>query len=139
MNYSAELYRIMEDEMGEVGRFVLEKQCKDLNIDPTRIEPHNLPRLQRILSGIMSRFGDEKARRVTMAIGNLKAIHRGENDIECPNCHKFMPPEALECNECGKELGEDDTGPKLFADRTEGSGKATVEIVDVSGSSLRRK
>jgi hypothetical protein len=141
MNYSAQLYRIMEDEMGEVGRFVLEKQCKNLNIDPNRIEPHNLPRLSRILSGIMSRFGDEKARRITMAIGNLRSMHRGENDIECPNCHKYTPSDAVVCGHCGTKLSEDETSPRLFADGTQDAEKvqSDIEVVDISSGGLKRK
>jgi hypothetical protein len=130
----------MEDEMGEVGRFVLEKQCKNLNIDPDNIGPNNLPRLSRILSGIMSRFGDEKGRRVSMAISHLRSTERGENDIECPDCHKFIPANSKTCDHCGTSLEEDESVPKLFSEETQDAEKvqSDIEVVDLSSGGLKR-
>ena len=59
---SEELVNIMISELGDMGKFVLKKQCKDLNIDSNNIQPSDLPRLADGLSGSMRLFGTEKAR-----------------------------------------------------------------------------
>jgi DNA-directed RNA polymerase subunit RPC12/RpoP len=137
MNFSSHLYRIMEDELGDVGKFVLEKQCKDLNIDPQSIEGDSLPRLSRILSGIMSRFGDEKARRVMMSINNLRASEQTHENIECPKCGTMLPSTTIMCDNCGATLEEDEDAPKLFSKDSEADRRG-VEIVDVSVKAPRR-
>lgn len=76
----------MDREFGNVGRLVLEKQCRDLDINSNFIEPKDLARLARILSGLVSRFGNDRARRVLIEINNLivedNEVEEKESDEE---------------------------------------------------------
>ena len=82
MNYSAQVYQLMDREFGEVCRFILEKQCQDISLNPNRIEGKDLPRLSRILSGRVSKFGEERARRLGMELNNLRAAELESEDLE---------------------------------------------------------
>ncbi len=133
----------MESEFGDVGRYVLEKQCRDLNIDPRYIEGGNLPRLSRIFSGLMSRFGDDKARRISIAINNLRAqeIEKEEpQENTCPECATPVLVGSEKCNRCGATLIKEDTAPKLFSQETYGSksAKGGLNIVDVSQKAAKK-
>jgi len=137
MNYSEQLYILVERELGEVGRYVLEKQCKDLNIDPQNIEAQSLPRLSRIFFGLMSRFGDDKAKRISMAINNLKVEEAEDEELKefvCPLCNTLASADDNSCRKCGAKFGEDEGAPKLFSEGTERTGRAKngLTIVDVS-------
>ena len=71
---SRKIYEIMAREMGHLGKFIVEKQCKDLNIDPDNIEEKDLPRVSEALKAVMSSFaGEEKAKKIAMEIKRLKA------------------------------------------------------------------
>lgn len=137
MNYSEQLYILVERELGEVGRYVLEKQCRDLNIDPSNIEKESLPRLSRIFFGLMSRFGDDKAKRISVAINSLRAGEPEEEEPKefvCPLCDTPASADDNLCRNCGAKFGEDEGTPKLFSEdagRT-GRGKNELTIVDVS-------
>ena len=138
MNYSDRIYRILETELGDVGRFVLEKQCQDLNINPHKITPENLPRLSRILSGVMSRFGEDKARRVSMAINNLRACEVEEEVEEetgtCPKCKAPVQKGLKHCHSCGQKVSEQEAFLKLFSDQGASLEKkqGNIAITDIS-------
>lgn len=101
----------MEREFGNVGRFVLEKHCRNLGIDPTMIEPHDLPRLARILSGLVSRFGAGRAKQVYVEINNLGATDADKD----------------------KTVHDEDSIPKLFSrDELEQKILRDLQIKDVS-------
>lgn len=146
MNYSAQLYRLMEEELGDVGRHVLEKQCKDLNINPDNIEGKNLPRLSRILSGIMSRFGADKAKRLSTAINALRAAELEEEveetqDLICPRCRNPELPHAETCSRCGAQLEEEEAAPKLFSEGAYSDEKSRTDlaVTDISARLTKRK
>ena len=59
---SKELIKIMESELGEMGPFVVKKQCNKLDIDPENITVKDIPPLSKALSESMKMFGYDKAR-----------------------------------------------------------------------------
>ena len=71
---SRKIYEIMAREMGHLGKFIVEKQCKDLGIDPDNIQESDLPRVSNALRDVMNSFaGEEKAKKISMEIKRLKA------------------------------------------------------------------
>lgn len=144
MNYSEQLYALMERELGSVGKHVLEKQCRDLNIDPRNIEGSNLPRLSRILSGLMSRFGADKSKKVSLAISNLRLAEMEEDQEEakfvCPRCKRPESPYAKKCSRCGTEFEEAESMPRLFKEESyEVGGKQTgPTVVDISARATKK-
>ena len=71
---SRKIYEIMAREMGHLGKFIVEKQCKDLNIDPDNIQESDLPRISEALKNVMASFaGEEKAKKIAMEIKRLKS------------------------------------------------------------------
>jgi ribosomal protein L40E len=132
----------METELGEVGKFVLEKQCRDLEIDPKQIEGRHIPRLSRILSGIMSRFGSEKSRRIDMALNNLRLKELEDEevkDVVCWQCKTQVSPDSESCTKCGADLADSEETPQLFSKKTLriGSPESDVTITDVSARSTK--
>lgn len=83
MDLTAELNRIMEREMKELGTFVLMKQCKNLGIDHEKILPNDLPKLAKALSEVMSSFGGpDKAKAINNEItklGNIESMIGSES------------------------------------------------------------
>jgi len=70
---SRKVYEIMAQEMGHLGKFIVEKQCKDLGIDPDNIQEADLPRVSETLKNVMTSFaGEEKAKKIGMQIKRLK-------------------------------------------------------------------
>ena len=106
----------MEQEFGDVGRMILEKQCADINVDPRNIKGEHLPRLSRILSGLVARYGDVKAKRVSMAINNLR-IHELEEEemleYTCSACNATIGPNDKSCPNCGVRFSGHDSTPKV--------------------------
>ena len=69
---SKKIEEIMTREMGQLGKFILKKQCKDLGIDPENIKEDNLPQIAKALGKVMVTFGgEEKGRRIEMEIRKL--------------------------------------------------------------------
>ena len=56
---SRKLQSIMAREMGQLGKFIIQKQCKDLGIDPENVATENLPTLSKALGKVMLSFGGE--------------------------------------------------------------------------------
>jgi hypothetical protein len=56
---SRKLQNVMAREMGQLGKFIVQKQCKDLGIDSENVEPANLPALSKALGKVMISFGGE--------------------------------------------------------------------------------
>ncbi len=81
----------MRREFGDIGGFVLEKQCSDIDIDPNSIESKDIPRLSRILAGLVSKFGDDKSNKVFIEINklikedNAKEAKEEEEEEEVPS------------------------------------------------------
>ena len=70
--YSKKVEEIMTNELGQLGKFVIKKQCMDLGIDPDNIKKDDLPKLAKALGKVMVTFGgDEKAKEVEMKIRHL--------------------------------------------------------------------
>jgi len=78
LDLSAELNRIMEREMKELGTYVLIKQCKSNGIDPDNIHAKELPKLAKALAEVMRSFGGpDKAKAINNEInklGNLESM-----------------------------------------------------------------
>ena len=71
---SRKIYEIMAREMGHLGKFIVEKQCKDLGIDPENIEEKDIPPVANAIKKVMVSFaGDEKAKKISAEIRRLKA------------------------------------------------------------------
>ncbi len=70
--YSEKVEEIMTNELGQLGKFVIKKQCMDLGIDPDNIKKEDLPKLAKALGKVMITFGgDEKAKEIEMKIRRL--------------------------------------------------------------------
>ena len=70
---SRKIYEIMAREMGHLGKFIVEKQCKDLGIDPDSIEEEDVPAVANAIKNVMVSFaGDEKAKKIWLEIKKLK-------------------------------------------------------------------
>ena len=70
---SRKVYEIMAREMGHLGKFIVEKQCNDLGIDPDNIQEKDLPQVSNALKNVMTSFaGEEKAKKIAMEIKRLK-------------------------------------------------------------------
>ncbi len=70
--YSEKVEEIMTNELGQLGKFVIKKQCRDLGIDPDNIKKEDLPNLAKALGKVMVTFGgDEKAKEIEMKIRRL--------------------------------------------------------------------
>jgi len=66
---------IMERELGDLGEFIVKKQCRDLMLDFDNIQEEDLPLMANALSQVMSTFGGmEKAKRVYKEIKKLKDL-----------------------------------------------------------------
>lgn len=59
-NLRNELVCLLEKEIGFTGKFILEKQCARLNIDPDHINPHNLKPLSEQIHWAVKGFTGEK-------------------------------------------------------------------------------
>ncbi|MFH0815200.1 MAG: hypothetical protein V1934_00045 [Methanobacteriota archaeon] len=69
---SRKLQNVMSREMGQLGKFIVQKQCKDLGIDSEEIKPENLPQLAKAFSKVMVTFGGEaKAQNIEREIRKL--------------------------------------------------------------------
>ncbi len=70
--YSAKIEEIMVRELGQLGKFVIKKQCRDLGIDPDNIRDVDIPKLAKALGKVMVTFGgEEKARDIELEISRL--------------------------------------------------------------------
>jgi hypothetical protein len=70
---SKKVEEIMTRELGQLGKFVIKKQCKDLGVDPENIQPEDLPRIAKAMGKVMITFGGpEKAKSIEMEIRKLK-------------------------------------------------------------------
>ncbi len=86
---SKQIFTIMEREMGDIGGFIVKKQCMLIGSDPNNIEPPDLPKLASNLSEVMRTFGGyEKARKIYSEIKkleNLDKVAEGEKSEEKRN------------------------------------------------------
>jgi len=55
---------IMSKEMGEMGPFIVKKQCEQLGLDCDDINEGDVPKLARALSETMRSFGQDRAKKV---------------------------------------------------------------------------
>lgn len=63
---------IMTAEMGQIGVFIVSKQCRDLGIDPENISPEDLNDLAKALGKVMLTFGGrEKSIKIEQEIKKL--------------------------------------------------------------------
>ncbi|MEM3396312.1 MAG: hypothetical protein QW620_05695 [Thermoplasmata archaeon] len=73
---SEKVYNIMGREMGHIGRFIVQKQCKDLGINPDDIKPEELPKIAKALGDVMKTFGgEEKGKAIEAEIKRLAQSH----------------------------------------------------------------
>ena len=82
---SIALEKIMQTELGDMGKHVIKKQCKSLDMDPDNIRPQDLPRLANALSGSMKLFGTDKAKNLYNKIRklqNFKEIIESQSNLE---------------------------------------------------------
>ncbi len=69
---SRKLQSVMAREMGQLGKFIVQKQCKDLAIDSEEIAAEDLPKLAKALGKVMQSFGgDAKAQAIDREIRKL--------------------------------------------------------------------
>ncbi len=69
---SRKIQDIMTREMGQLGKFIIKKQCRDLGIDPDNIKEEDVSKLARALGRVMVTFGGpEKGRAVENEIRRL--------------------------------------------------------------------
>ena len=69
---SRKVHNIMAREMGQMGKFIVTKQCNNLGLDENNIRSADLPKLSKVLAEVMKTFGgDEKARRIELEIKRL--------------------------------------------------------------------
>lgn len=63
---------IMTREMGQLGGFIVSKQCKDLGLDQDNLKISDLGKLSEALSAVMITFGGpDKARAIRQEIRDL--------------------------------------------------------------------
>ena len=73
LDLRGELTTLLEKEVGFTGKFILQKQCQHLDIDPDHISPDNLPLLSsQIHWAIRSFTGDRKADEIKKGIMRYK-------------------------------------------------------------------
>ena len=69
---SRKVQNIMAREMGQLGKFIIQKQCKDLNMDPEELRAENMAVLSKALGKVMLSFGGEmKAQAIEREIRKL--------------------------------------------------------------------
>ncbi|MEW5936912.1 MAG: hypothetical protein AB1665_03715 [Candidatus Thermoplasmatota archaeon] len=62
----------MAREMGHIGKFIVQKQCRDLGLDPENIEEGKLQDIAKALGKVMMTFGgQEKAKSIEREIRKL--------------------------------------------------------------------
>ena len=70
---SRKINSIMAREMGHLGKFIVEKQCKDLGINPEEISEGEIDRVAEAIRKVMVSFaGEDKAKKIWMEIKRLK-------------------------------------------------------------------
>ncbi len=79
-NFSPDIHKIMESELGEMGEFFIKKQCLELGIMPTFITTRDIPKLSQALSEAMQDFGQDKSKRV---VRDMHKLIRSEK-VESP-------------------------------------------------------
>ena len=71
---SRKVHNIMAREMGQLGKFIVNKQCSTLGLDPDNIHEADLPKLAKAFGEVMLTFGGtEKAKNVEMEVKRLAA------------------------------------------------------------------
>ena len=55
--YSEKVKEIMTRELGQLGIFVIKKQCKNIGIDPDNIKKEDIPQIAKALGEVMKTFG----------------------------------------------------------------------------------
>lgn len=69
---SRKVHNIMAREMGQLGKFIVNKQCSNLAIDPENIHDSDLPKLAKAFGDVMLTFGGaEKAKNMELEIKKL--------------------------------------------------------------------
>ena len=72
---SMKIYNIMAREMGHMGKFIMKKQCVNMDIDSENIKPEHLEQLAEALSKAIIMFtGQDKASRVKQEIKRLGGV-----------------------------------------------------------------
>jgi hypothetical protein len=54
---SRKVHNIMAREMGSMGKFIINKQCKNIGLDPEEIKKEDLRRLSKAIGEVMISFG----------------------------------------------------------------------------------
>ncbi|MCK4266774.1 MAG: hypothetical protein KAX31_05790 [Thermoplasmata archaeon] len=69
---SRKIQNIMAREMGQLGKFIVNKQCKNLGINPDDINEADLERLSKAFGQVMLTFGGkDKATKIKSEIRKL--------------------------------------------------------------------
>lgn len=69
---SRKVHSILAREMKHMGKFILNKQCQNINISPDDIKPEDLPKLASVITDAIIVFtGREKAEKIGREIRNL--------------------------------------------------------------------
>lgn len=70
---SRKIHSIMAREMGHLGKFIVEKQCKDLGINPEEIGEEDIEAIANAIRKVMVSFaGEEKAKKIWVEMKRLK-------------------------------------------------------------------
>ena len=71
---SRKIQNIMAREMGQLGKFIVNKQCKNLGINPDDINEVDLERLSKAFGQVMLTFGgQDKATKIKSEIRKVGA------------------------------------------------------------------
>ena len=124
-----EVLRIMEEELPEIGPYMLKKQLKDLGIDKEEIEVEDIPRISRALSEASAMFGKERSKEIARRIEKVSkvstAIKSEKNSVKKLDMLMEMAKsrymtgeseEAVKLFEEALELSKKSTSPKLTAE-----------------------
>ncbi len=85
MSTYAELVRISEEELPGMGPYVLDKQIKDLGMEPDALGSGDIPGLAKAMSKVAAMFGEERARSMRKKI---LALMDRKNDLQGKSVEK---------------------------------------------------
>ena len=93
-NLKEELTMLLEREIGFSGKFILQKQCRDLHIDLDKLDAKSLePLANRVSKAIKGYTGEKRAEEIRMGILEYR---KALETIEAPSTEKKNVTEMME-------------------------------------------
>ena len=94
---SRKIHSIMAREMGQLGKFIVKKQCQDIGCEPDEIEEKHLRELSHALGKVMVTFGGEaKAKIIEAEIKKLAHAAAEKKEGEKEEEHEDKPKEKTD-------------------------------------------